>query len=541
MAQQKATLILQSGHESQPIDYRDIVRGYDSPNQIQGLLQPCLLHIVKALQATHISSLKVPSGLLQKLDIGDCAAENEIRSLKSYFVSTGQFLQAQRGYARLVVGRKGSGKTAIFYGVRDSIGSSRNNMVLDLKPEGHQFLRLREVIGELSPGLQEHTMTAFWNAILLAEIAHKIRDSEASWAYRDPNRRDRYEMIVSLYDNSWFAEEGDFSQRLLKTVTHVSTEYSKVEDETAYGKVTEKLFRDHIRKFGVVVGEYLKEKSAVWLLVDNLDKGWPTRGASPQDILIIRAFLEATRKLQRELEKQDVSFHCLMFLRNDIYDHLIVETPDKDKDTPIILDWPDKEFFKEIFRLRVLSSGQLPDDTFESLWSSVFASHVGTYDSFEFVIERTLMRPRDFLTFLHRAIETAVNRGHDTVLEEDLKYTEGIVSEDLLRSTGYELEGVFPEGSDFLYGFIGCNEILTEEEASLHLMEGGLAEDKIHDALELIAWFGFLGVQRGNNDPQYSFEVRYDLKKLLSPIRQGSGHFVVHPAFRTALGCETER
>jgi hypothetical protein len=39
----------------------------------------------------------------------------------------------------------------------------------------------------------------------------------------------------------------------------------------------------------------------VWLLVDNLDKGWPTRGTTSEDILIVRSLLDATRKLQRQL------------------------------------------------------------------------------------------------------------------------------------------------------------------------------------------------------------------------------------------------
>jgi hypothetical protein len=46
---------------------------------------------------------------LHKIDLGDVAAENEITGLRSYFVQTGPAVQARRGHARLVVGRKGSG------------------------------------------------------------------------------------------------------------------------------------------------------------------------------------------------------------------------------------------------------------------------------------------------------------------------------------------------------------------------------------------------------------------------------------------------
>ena len=76
---------------------------------------------------------------LEQIDLGDTAAENEIAGLETYFVKTGQYHQAKQGHARLIIGRKGSGKTATFYEVRKSIGLSKYKLILDLKPEGHQF------------------------------------------------------------------------------------------------------------------------------------------------------------------------------------------------------------------------------------------------------------------------------------------------------------------------------------------------------------------------------------------------------------------
>ncbi len=79
------------------------------------------------------------------------------------------------------------------------------------------------------------------------------------------------------------------------------------------------------------VSDYLREKDAVWLLIDNLDKVWPVHGTSAADIMIVRALLEAMRKLQRQMEENDVDFKCLVFLRTDIYEHLVQQTPDKGK------------------------------------------------------------------------------------------------------------------------------------------------------------------------------------------------------------------
>lgn len=539
MATGKAVLMLQEGYVPQPIDYRDVVVSYRSPAQVNNLLEPTILRVIGWLQNRRLRDVKAAEGLLQKLDIGDVAAENEIRPLRSYFVVTGQYQEAKRGHARLVVGRKGSGKTAIFYALRDSFRAGHSTLVLDLQPEGHQFTKLREIVlSKLTAGVQEHTLTAFWNLILLSEIAHKIGDEDSSWAHRDEDRRKRFEDLKDAYENCGWAESGDFSERLLSYVDKLAIWSEKAGPEPAAKQITEVLYSVPIRKLSDTVGAYVEEKENLILLVDNLDKGWPTRGASTQDILIVRTLLEATRKLQRQLDARDVSFHAHVFLRNDIYEHLVLETPDKGKDTAVTLDWADPELFKEILRRRVEASGVL-DGSFEQVWTTMFDANVGTRDSFDYVLERTLMRPRDFLTFVHRAIEVAMNRGHERVSQSDLLQAEKWYSEDILQTTAFELKDVHSSVPDLLYVFLGCNVTLTKEETLALLRTSGLPSDGLTEALHLLAWFGFLGVQKAGEDrPRFAYEMRYDMNRLLAPINGSGATFVLHPAFRSALECE---
>ena len=71
--------------------------------------------------------------------------------------------RALRGEVNLVVGRKGSGKTALFIRLRDTIRADKRNIVVDLKPEGYQLIRIKEDILEyLSEGARQHLITAFW-------------------------------------------------------------------------------------------------------------------------------------------------------------------------------------------------------------------------------------------------------------------------------------------------------------------------------------------------------------------------------------------
>lgn len=340
MAEEKVVAMIQEESVQQPIDYRDVVQSYQVPSDIPGLLGGTIRRVVEQMQMATPSLGRKAEEILEKLDLGDTAAENEIAGLKNYFVPTGQFTQAKQGHARLVVGRKGTGKTAIFYEVRNSLGRNRSKVVLDLKPEGHQFTKLREaVLSQLSPGLQEHTMAGFWNYILLTELAHKILKQESSWASNDPDRKCRFDRLAQVYASHDIDAEGDLSRRLLWQVNRVAEQFRDATDSKAREKITEWLYTGDIRQLDEAVSDYLRDKDAVWLLIDNLDKGWPTRGTTSEDMMIVRALLEATRKLQRQLEEREVEFKCLVFIRTDIYEHLVMETPDKGKDTPIRLDW----------------------------------------------------------------------------------------------------------------------------------------------------------------------------------------------------------
>ena len=462
MAKGKYVLLLQEEGEIQPIDYRDIIQSYRKYEQIPDLLQSLILQGFNWLQEKRITNFKAPKGLLQKLDIGDVAAENEIRPLRSYFVETGQYYNAKRGHARLVVGRKGAGKTAIFYAIRDSLGRGPSLLTLDLKPEGHQFTKLRDfILSKMNPGMQEHTLTAFWTLILLTEIAHKVITTESKRVQYDIDLQKKFNIVYEIYQRSGFAEQGDFSERLFSQVNQFIEKAKKSGTNITSSEMTEFLFKNEIKILADALADYLEYKDDVYLLIDNIDKGWPTRGAKTEDILIIRTLLEATRKIQRQLEDREVNFHCLVFLRNDIYENLIIETPDKGKDTAINLDMTDPEFYKNLYRLRVIST-ELVSGNFDEVWGSVFDPFIKTKDSFSYILDLTLKRPRDFLNMIHRSIEVAINRGNERVSQEDMLQAEKMYSDDMIKSISFELQDVYPQANDVLYRFIGCNTKLSE-------------------------------------------------------------------------------
>jgi hypothetical protein len=536
MASELFTFVLQEGHEQQPIDYRDVVQLYTDDAQIQHLIAPFIKQIYDTFQSTRFVPITLPLRALETLDFGDVAAENEINALKSYFLPTAQYNDTKRGHARLVVGRKGAGKTAIFYGVRNAFWSSASHIVLDLKPEGHQFLTLREqLLDTLTQGAQEHVLTALWNYLLLVELAAKIIDTDGRLASKNLQRFELYDKLVQILGPEVDAEQGDFSERLLTLVDRLLARKREFGSISSPSDVTRLIYQHNIRDLQETLSAYLKYKDGIWILIDNLDKSWPVNRASKEDILIIRSLMEATRKLQRQLERNDVECRAIVFIRNDIYEHLLHETPDKGKDTAILLDWTDEEAFKLLVHRRMMTSTKV-ERPFDEMWPMFFEAYIKGEHSFSYILSRTMLRPRDLISFLRQCVNVAINRGNNKVLEADILQAEKQYSEDQIQGIFDELRDINSDFADIPYGFIGASVHMRRPEVENKMIDIGVPGERLNEAVRLLLWFGFLGIVGLDGEDKYAHMYQYGVSRMLREASDETS-FVIHPAFRSVLQC----
>jgi hypothetical protein len=536
MAAQKTVLMVQQSMSNHPIDYRDVILTYKRPSHLPDLLIPLLGHVIEDIQTTKFVPTSLKLTPLEKIDLGDLAAENEIRALDSYFVPTAQYQQTKAGHARLVVGRKGAGKTALFYALRSTFWPLRSHVVLDLKPEGHQLAKLREaVLSKLPPGVQQHVLTAFWNYLLVMELAHRIVHHDGSIPYRDYKLKKAFDQIVEYYGEREETEQADFSERLLKLVDTIVEKEKELTVLQTTGDITQLIHARPIKDLNNAISAYLSlTKRDVWLLFDNLDKGWPIHDVQQEDILLLRSLLEATRKLQRQFETRGIELFSVVFIRNDIYQHLILEPADRGKETAAMLDWNDAELFKDIIGRRIAQSTN-SNLSFDEIWGTFFTPHVRSEDSFQFVLNRTLLRPREVLRFVRESINTAINRKHETVTEQDILDAERSYSADALVDIGLEMKDVKPEYDNVTYAFIGARVVLSRTEVESKLREVGIKEEEVDRVIDLLLWFGVLGIYLDYEEERYSYQYEHDPKRMSAGL--GNFAYCIHPAFRVALGC----
>lgn len=539
-------LFLQDGEEPVPLDYRDLVTPFSFPSHIDDAIAEFAPRVMEAMQAT--SSLVVVSKQtrLEQVTFGASSAENEFRDLAFYYLETDQFQRALRGEIRLVVGRKGSGKTAIFARVRDRVRQERQNVVLDLKPEGYKLLKFKEtVLDLLQVGTQEHTLTAFWEYLLLLEICYKLLEKDRDLHTRDNRLYEPYRRLSNAYHSDEFISEGDFSERLTALLGRI-TDFFHAEYATASGQrlsdpqITGLLYRHDLAVLKQNVISYLKFKREVWLLFDNLDKGWPTHGLAAQDLVIIRALLDSTRKLERQLQHGDIDCHTLVFLRNDVYQRLVDETPDRGKDSRVTLDWTDADLLRELLRRRmVFSSGAERSTSFDDLWRQICVSHVDGEETAQYLIDRCLMRPRSLIDLVNHCRGFAVNLQHPKIEADDIRKGVLSFSRDVISDIGFEIRDVLPAAENVLHAFLDAPEAIPESELQERLLRAGIAEPQHASVTDLLLWYSVLGVSKGDGSSVYIHSVGYEMPILRSLVKdlRGRGGVVFHvsPAFTPGL------
>src|SRR5262249_19410537 len=159
--------------------------------------------------------------------------------------------------------------------------------------------------------------------------------------------------------------------------------------------VTELVHKHSIRDIRKTLSAYLSFKDSVWVLFDNLDKGWSPHGLRTDDVMILRGLIDASRKIQRELRRDGHNFHCIVFVRNDVYELLVEASADYGKESRAVLDWTEPDLLREMIRRRLVRNS-LPENTeFTRVWSRICISHYHGEETFHYLIDRSLMRPRN--------------------------------------------------------------------------------------------------------------------------------------------------
>ena len=535
-------LILRYGDFIAPFDLRDDIVPVSDLDGIVGHVDEFHKKVLEAFQAYRAPKRRISTSNLTRLSVGASTAENEFRRLETYFVETREYYRALRGEAQLVVGRKGTGKTAIFWQIAEKLKSNRANLVLDLRPDGFHLRKLNELIAaNFSEATHSHTMTAFWEYVLLLEMAHRVLEDDEFMIGRDRRLETPYRHLESIYEDWDSSREGDFPERLLRLIKRLQTDLSSYVEEgqriiLTTPQITEIVFKNDIRRLRDAVLQYLEFKTQTSILVDNLDKGWNATGVTNADTMLVQALIDAGRKLQRDGLKRDVEITFCIFLRDDVYEFLIANANDRGKETAIKITWTDDTPLLTLLNQRLSASSAELGLPKSLQWADIAVPYIGGEKSFSFLARHAMHRPRALIDIVELAISIAAQAGHQLLTADDIQKAVESYSVELLQGINFEIADIFPAAARVVYSFVGTEDKFDPERAAAKLAEYIGDDGDVQRLFDILLWFGFFGVQNAKGKDVFIFDVGENLD-LLKGQAQGTEHpkVVLHPMFRLAL------
>ena len=531
-------------HESMrlPLDLQDQADRWWKPDELDTLIATFRLTVAD-VQNEFVAPEPQHERLLEHLTCGDPVAENEASTLSDHFLQTDGFKRTLNGEANLLVGRKGSGKTAVFLQVRDRSRAHKENIVIDLIPDGHQLIKMKEfILDELSFGTRKEVIAAFWEYVLWLEIAYKLLEKDEMRSLRDQRLRPGFEKLQDLFRSRVDTGTGDFSERLKRLAEIIVERFQSggvAKDDLGQlhsSQVLEIIYGEDVRELRDGVLDYLRLKGFVLFLFDNLDRFWTPGGFTEDDALIVVGLTESMQEIERKFQRKKLDFRWAVFIRSDVYEFLIRGMADYGKLAVQSLEWSDRDLLKALFEQRLKASVADLKEGWGTIWPKASVQTVSGKPILDFLIDGSLMRPRYLIRLFETARRRALTFDRRRIEEEDyliaLKELGWQVLEDLDR----EIADLIQDGSELLFEISQAREGLTA--AKFHYLASKRIEEPedVDKLLDVMLWNGSLGVVEGNS-AKYIFDAGYKRQYLAALLKSDkTTELALHPTLIAAVG-----
>ena len=482
-----------------PLDLDEIATRWSIIHDVDARIRDFREAVAEA-QEGHIELKQTGHRFLDIVYCGDPAAENEATQLDNYFLETEQFRLTMNGELNIVLGRKGSGKTAIFIQARNRIRSNKNNIVVDLAPEGFQLIKIKEfVLQQLGHGSRKEIIAAFWEYIIWLEIAYKLLEKDERRVRFDSRLVAPFERLEAAYKQRTEGF-GDFSERLASLTDRIVSRFllsseNKEKSDLASSKTLEIVYGSEIRPMRDEVLAYLKLKGIVFFLFDNLDRFWTRTGFAELDALIIVGLVECLQDIRRRFNRSSIAFQWAIFLRSDVYEFVVKGMADYGKLASASVEWGDRELLQKLFQSRVLQGFGENVPAWDTVWSSVSTQSVDGVPTLDFLLNASLMRPRYLIRLFETARRRAVTLGRSRIDESDYLMALEELGWQVLEDFDRELVDIIPDAEELLFDLSHFGKQTSMASLQKIIATKVKSSETIEAVIDVLIWTGCIGVR----------------------------------------------
>jgi len=387
-----------------------------------------------------MNGIKIKKGL----KIGELDAEADADLLASCFVDNGQLgaLLDIRSPASVVLGRTGSGKSALLQKIGMDV---EHSAMLDPNDISVRFLEHSNIIqffNEIDVKL-DLFYRVLWRHILTVELLklrYNLRNEVESqsllsrinhWVGRDTVRKRALDYFSEWGDRFWLETDEQLKEltgKFTKDIkAKIGVKFRDVDISLEGAKLLSEEVRSEIRSLAtqVVSGIQIKRLNEVlellaeysfndrqkryYILIDKLDEDW---AETETRCRFIRALIEETKSLRKIPQVKIVTA-----LRRDLLDLVFDKTRDsgfqeeKYEAYLVPIRWGKSDLnrllsarVKEVYRRQYTSSDVNFSDVFPNPQKG------GAGEAIDYIIERTLFRPRDAIQFCNECFHVAADR-----------------------------------------------------------------------------------------------------------------------------------
>jgi hypothetical protein len=396
--------------------------------------------------------------ITRDIRVGKNAAEEDTELLFECFVDSRALHEAMdfNSNSSIVSGRTGSGKSAIIQYVKrreKTAFLSPVDMAMTHISNSDVMRFLNDIGADLNLFFQ-----AIWKHVLLVEyirLKYKITDENNSFGLynllfekfsKDRNKEKALLYLEKYAGNLWITIDENVRQLTHsyeeKVQAELGFDVSKFSTKAGYGvNLSQQNKSEYIARVRKIMNsEQLQDLSKVinllaegsefskdshYILIDHLDERWVDEGIKYR---LINSLVEALTRF-RPIR----SLKIIVALRTDVIERSIQENDDsafqreKFRDKLLAIEWSSKSLKLLMDKRISLSFRRKYSPQRQVLFDDLFSQKIKGQSAFDYMVERTLMRPRDLISFTNECLECADQKSSISpkdIYAAELKYSQ---------------------------------------------------------------------------------------------------------------------
>ena len=536
--------------DTAPVDYANLLQPYKTASQAASIATKLAsqLETASAEFESHESTALTPLPprdlpLSSRVNVGEYIAEDELPNLGSYFVESPQSDSLLEGGFKIIVGRKGTGKSALAHITHDRLQEREKSAVRVITPKGYELKQVLEIVKQTSLPMGGPVADALWRYAIgteaLAALWEQIenRTFDAPWSTQETNIRDALATYEGLTDYS-------FASRIALLAKQQLSVFDP-DDIVPEGQLLGQLQKTQLRQLrDLVCGFLTVEDWQLTIVIDDIVPRWKSVEERMEYGELLLSFFVAARSLWREWNDYIVRQYgrpltMLVFVRSDIFGSMLDIEQEPDRIPHETLQWEDTDSLLDLVARRMDAS--VPEERLN--WTDVLDPELPFESLKRFVDGAILYRPRDVIFFFSRVLFHADRRKAKAIDRRDLRQAVKDYSEYALKSLAAEWCPQIPNVEDLLVSFLGSSSKLSHDELESHLLRSNVSSGYTEEAIRFLVESQFLGLYIDEFNYRYATtptqgEIMMRQVRRFVNSKGGSKRFEIHKAFHHSLALD---